>query len=96
MPTMAQNDKMPNIREQILLTLWKLKGIAKAAIKEEVLRAEMGTEPSAETWASEIEQLHQQGFLEKKDLNGKTFISLTALGLAILRQIEEDHLQELK
>jgi predicted transcriptional regulator len=96
MPAMAQNDKLPIIREQILLTVWKLKGIGEAAIKEEVLRAEMGTETSSETWASEIEQLHQQGFLEKNNVNGKITISLTPLGLAILRQIEEDHLQELK
>ena len=94
MPTMAQNDRLPNIREQILLTLWKLKAIGKTTIKEETLRAEMGAE-TTETLTSEIEQLHKQGFLEKNSSNGVT-LSLTALGLSILRQVEEDHLQELK
>jgi len=94
MPTMAQNDRLPNIREQILLTLWKLKAIGKTTIKEETLRAEMGAE-TTETLASEIEQLHKQGFLDKNNSNGTT-ISLTALGISILRQMEEDHLQELK
>jgi predicted transcriptional regulator len=91
---MAQNDRLPPIREQILLTMWKLKAIGKTTIKEETLRAEMGPE-IAESLASEIEQLQKRGFLEKNSSNGVT-ISLTPLGLSILRQVEEDHLQELK
>jgi hypothetical protein len=93
---MAQSDKLTSLSEQILLTLWRLKGIGRTAIKEDLVKAEIGPPPSTEIWASQIEQLHQQGFLEKKDLNGNRGISLTPLGLAILRQIEEDHLQELK
>jgi len=95
MPTMAQNDRLPTISEQILLALWRLKAIGKTTIKEETLRAEMGAE-ATEILSSEIEQLHKQGFLDKNSSNGITTISLTPLGLSILRQVVEDHLQELK
>jgi hypothetical protein len=91
MPPQAVSD----LGEQILLTLWRLRGIGNKFVKQENLRADLAVD-SDQTWVGEIANLQTEGFLTSTNLDGRDAVSLTPLGLAILRQIEEDKLQELK
>jgi hypothetical protein len=96
MLNMPPDSKLTELGEKILLALWKMKGIGRNGIKEETLRAELATAGSSQGLNEEITTLHAQGFLQATTAEGTSNISLTALGLAVLRQIEEDRLQELK
>jgi predicted transcriptional regulator len=81
-------------KERILLVLWKLRGIGNNPIREDSLKAEAGQ--GDENLENEMIELQMQGFLERVTTDDHKSVSLTPLGLAILRQIEEDKLQELK
>lgn len=96
MLNMPPDSKLTELGEKILVALWKMKGIGRSGVKEEALRAELATAGSSQGLNEEITSLHAQGFLEATPAEGNSIISLTALGLAVLRQIEEDRLQELK
>jgi hypothetical protein len=94
MPTMPPQT-LSDLGERILLALWRLRGIGNKYVKQEILRADLGVE-SDQSWVGEIANLQTQGFLTSTSLDGQDALSLAPLGLAILRQIEEDRLQELK
>jgi len=96
MSTMPSPDEISEMQERILLGLWKLKGIGENLIDEETLRTALSAEPLQGNWTNDLESLQKQGFLQATNKDGKNSISLTSLGLAILRKIEEDRLQELK
>lgn len=96
MPDMSSINKLTESEERILLALWKMKGIGKNHIREESLKADPAVGNSDDHWTNEIVNLQNQGFLETVTVDEQNTISLTPLGLAILRQIEEDKLQELK
>ena len=87
---------LSDLEERILLALWKLRGIGKNTINERILKADLAAESESEGWMERIRSLNNQGFLEMGNVDGQNSFSLTALGLAILRRIEEDRLQELK
>ena len=87
-------DSLTPLAERILLTVWKLNAIGARFVSEDSVKAELSV--AIDELTKEIQNLYTQGFLSKTTINEKTSISLTALGLAILRQIEEDKLQELK
>ena len=72
-----------------------MRGIGKDPIKEETLRADLSPS-SPNNWTDDVTYLQNQGFVEATSRNGHNLLSLTALGLSILRKIEEDRLQELK
>jgi hypothetical protein len=94
-PAMPFPEGITALQERILLSLWKLRGIGKNAVKEETLRADLS--PSQlNKWTDDAKNLQNQGFIEATSGNGQNLLSLTALGLSILRKIEEDRLQELK
>ncbi len=95
MRPMSQPDGLSDLQERVLLAIWKLSGIGKNRVKEGELKAELNHEPSQDV-ADAIDQLQQRGFLDKSTGAGATNFSLTPLGLAILRKLEEDRLQELK
>jgi hypothetical protein len=96
MPDMSSINKLTESEERILLALWKLKGIGKNHIREDSLKADLAAGASDEHLTNEIMNMQSQGFLETVTVDEQNTISLTPLGLAILRQIEEDKLQELK
>jgi len=81
--------------ERILLALWRLEGIGENRIREDSLKADLSTK-SEEPVVDGILKLESQGFVETVAMIDHRAVSLTPLGLAILRQIEEDKLQELK
>ncbi len=95
MKTMPQTDGLSELQATTLLAIWKLKGIGATGVDEDQLKAELTNEP-AENISSAVQLLQSQGFIEIKQLAGRKGISITPLGLAILRKIEEDRLQELK
>jgi DNA-binding MarR family transcriptional regulator len=95
MPTMPQANSLSELEERILLTIWKLKGIGKNGVAESNLQTELPNE-TPQNLAGAIEALQNQGFVERRSSADRTFLSLTPLGLAILRKLEEDRLQELK
>lgn len=82
------------LAEKILLTVWKLNGLGSHSVPEDSVKGELSL--TIEELAQEMQILHTLGFLSKETVDKKASVSLTPLGLAILRQIEEDKLQELK
>lgn len=91
MPPQALSD----LGEQILLTIWRLRGDGSKIIQQENLRADLKID-SDQTWVGEIANLQTLGFLASTNQDNQNALSLTPLGLSVLRQIEEDKLQELK
>lgn len=97
MPSMSQSPEgLSDLQERVLLALWKLGSTGRNTVEETRLRTELSSE-TPEAIGAAIDQLHKQGFLSNSTLvEGGRRISLTPLGLAILRKLEEDRLQELK
>ena len=83
------------MHEQILLSLWKLKGIGKTTVDLETLRKDLAKFNAQDDLTKDVSLLRDQGFLEERNKDGQSYYSLTPLGIAILRKIEEDRLQEL-
>ena len=95
MPPMSQPDGLSELQERVLLAVWKLGSIGQKMVEESTLKAELSEEPQPELGQA-IDQLRKLGFLDQSDAASGTKFSLTPLGLALLRKIEEDKLQELK
>jgi len=95
MKSMSPTSGLSEGGEAVLLAIWKLKGIGTNTVDERQLKAEMAKEPS-EDLSSTLQLLETQGFIEIKDEADRKGVSITPLGVAILRKIEEDKLQELK
>ena len=95
MPPMPEQETLPDLEQRILFALWKLQGIGKNTVEENRLRDEMKSDPP-ESVDTAVEALVNQGFLERNHGSDLRLLSLTPLGLAILRKLEEDRLQELK
>jgi predicted transcriptional regulator len=92
---MPSTNGLSEPQETMLFAIWKLKGIGSSTISEDQLRAQMTNRPP-ETLPSILSELQFQGFVEISDNAGRKRISITPLGLAILRKVEEDRLQEIK
>jgi len=93
---MAPESSLSDPESRVLLALWKLGGTGRSRIKEETLRAELAIAGFESACMKELASLHDRGFLQSVTFEGRKEISLTALGLALLRQIEEEKLEELK
>ena len=83
---------LSELGERILLAVWKLNGAGKPAVTEHMLKAEL-SEVSNDI-SQELRRLQEQGFIVRATGENAEF-ALTPIGLAILRQVEEDKLQEL-
>ena len=90
MPT----DTLSVLSERILLAVWKLNGVGAKSVTEDALRAELSD--LSDGFSQELKTLNDLGFIVRRDNGGQTEFVLTPLGVAILRQIEEDKLQELR
>jgi len=86
-------DTLSGLGERILLAVWKLNGVGKRSVTEETLKAELSD--AADYFSQELQTLQDLGFIVKAGADGRADLALTPIGLAILRQIEEDKLQEL-
>jgi hypothetical protein len=93
---MPPGSALTELQQRILLTLWKMNGVGKNHITEDTLKADPTLVSSGDLLTNEIANLQIAGFLEMASANDHNTVSLTPLGLAILRQIEEDRLQELR
>jgi DNA-binding MarR family transcriptional regulator len=95
MRPMPEPNILSELEERTLLAIWKLKGIGKNGVEESSLQTEL-TNETPQNLAAALEALQNQGFIKKANSSDRKFLSLTPLGLAILRKLEEDRLQELK
>jgi hypothetical protein len=96
MPNMHPDSNLTQLAEKVLLSLWKLNGLGRNRVKEESLKADLAANGTEQDLRAEIASLQILGLLESETSEGSNLLSLTALGLSILRQLEEDKLQELK
>jgi len=87
------SDAIPEVTEKILLSVWKLSGVEGRPVPEERLKAELGSESEL---SERLRRLESQGFITKSEGDGRSILTITPLGLSILRQLEEDKLQELR
>ena len=79
----------------MLFAIWKLRGIGNNPITEDQLKAQISNDP-AESLQPALTELQSQGFVRVDNNGDQRTISITPLGLAILRKVEEDRLQEIK
>ena len=93
---MPPPDSLSEIQENILLAVWKLKGIGTNRVGEIRIKGELTNLTSEDDWKSAFSTLQTQGFLDAQAEGDQSTFSLTPLGVAILRKTEEDRLQELK
>jgi predicted transcriptional regulator len=93
---MPHTDNLSEIQENILLTIWKLRGIGNNRVDETKIRNELSNLPANDELESALRTLQVQGFLGSELEGDHPTFSLTPLGVAILRKTEEDRLQELK
>lgn len=86
-------ERLSPLAVKILARVWRDNAIGDRSIAESKVKEELSV--AQDEWVSETQILQNGGFLTI--LKGsETSLSLTPLGLAILRQIEEDNLQELR
>lgn len=95
MPPMPDTSGLSDLEQRLLLAIWRLKGIGKNGVDENNLNTEFSSE-TGQVLISAIRALTNQGFVEQTTSGNRKGLSLTPLGLAILRKLEEDRLQELK
>ena len=91
---MSQPNGLSELQEKVLLAVWKLTGIGQKMVEESTLKAGLSHEPLPELKEA-MDQLRKRGFLYTSVEAAETNFSLTPLGLALLRKLEEDKLQEL-
>jgi len=88
------SDTLSVLGEKILLAIWKQNAVGIRSVDEDALKSELSDSSSG--FSQELETLQCLGFIVGGNNDGKIGYALTPLGLAILRQIEEDKLQELR
>jgi predicted transcriptional regulator len=87
------SDTLSGLGERILLAVWKLNGVGKRSVTEHILKSELSG--ASDDISHELQRLQEQGFIIRAEADGIAEFALTPIGLAILRQVEEDKLQEL-
>jgi len=78
-----------------LFAIWKLKGVGNNTVREDQLKTHL-PDHSPETLPSTLTQLQSLGFVEITTNGDQRKVSITPLGVAILRKVEEDRLQEIR
>jgi len=82
--------------QKILFTIWSMKGVGKNSVRQDAVLRRITKTNEPLTLEKNIERLQKLGFVEVVVLDGQNGLSLTPLGISLLRQIEEDQLEELK
>jgi len=81
-------------QEAVLFAIWKLRGIGTNPLTEDQLKVQMANGPT-EALPQALTELQSQGFVQVESNGGRKTVAITPLGLAILRKVEEDRLQEI-
>jgi DNA-binding HxlR family transcriptional regulator len=81
--------------QTMLFAIWKLNGVGNNTVGEDQLKTEL-PDHAPETLPSTLTQLQSLGFVEITTNGDRRKISITPLGVAILRKVEEDRLQEIR
>jgi type III secretory pathway lipoprotein EscJ len=92
---MPECQGLSEIQADILLTIWKLRGVGTNRVGEDKVKAEV-IDIAEEDFRPALATLQTHGFIDNQVKEGRSCFSLTPLGVAILRKTEEDRLQELK
>jgi DNA-binding MarR family transcriptional regulator len=95
MRPMPDPNALSELEQRTLLALWRLKGLGKNGVEESSLQTELTSE-TPQNLTGAVQALENLGFITKSNSGERKLLSLTPLGLAILRKLEEDRLQELK
>jgi len=82
-------------QQTVLFAIWKLRGIGNSTVSESQLKTQIPNQP-LEAVTSTLTQLESLGFIAINTKGEQNTISITPLGAAILRKVEEDRLQEIK
>jgi len=81
-------------QQAVLFAIWKLRAIGGRVVTvDEVLQI---TPQSDEDVPTILRDLQTGGFVEIRNKAGRSNVSMTPLGVAILRKVEEDRLEEIK
>ena len=91
--TFMPSGTLSGLGERILLAVWKLNGVGNRSVTEHILKAELSG--VSDDISQELQRLQEQGFIVRTEAGETAEFALTPIGLAILRQVEEDKLQEL-
>jgi len=91
MHTWPSEDDLPPQKRQILLAMWKAKAIGDRIISLRDLRARLPDEVKA-NYMSHLKNLKERLFIQISHGNNQDAASLTPLGLAFIRQIQDDDL----
>ncbi len=87
---------LSELQDVILHTIWRLRGIGNRGVKEETIKEDIANQIPLNEWTDEIKALQDLGFVNSESQEQSMSLSLTPLGLAILRQLDQDKLEELK
>jgi len=78
------------------MAVWRLGGIGQNFVPEYWLGNHLSMKGIAEAWKEGLQELMALGFLETAQKDGGQSYAVSPLGMAILRQLEEDRLEELR
>jgi len=90
---MPSANSLTETQEAVLFAIWKLRGIGTNPLTEDQLKTQMANGPT-EALPQALTELQSQGFVQVENNGGRKTVAITPLGLAILRKVEEDRLQE--
>ena len=92
---MPSENGLSEPQQTVLFAIWKLRGIGSSTVSETQLKTQVADQP-LEIVTSTLTQLQSLGFIAINPKGDQKNISITPLGAAILRKVEEDRLQEIK
>jgi len=92
---MSPENGLSEPQQTVLFAIWKLRGIGSSAVSKSQLNTQIPNQP-LEIVTSTLTQLESLGFIAINTKGEQNNISITPLGAAILRKVEEDRLQEIK
>ncbi len=85
-------DDLPTLEKQMLLSLWEARAIGNRAISIPSLKKSL-TEDAKFHCISCLKNLEKKLFVEISRANEDQMVSITPLGLAFIRQIQDDDLR---
>ena len=92
---MPSENGLSELQEATLFAIWKLRAIGSNTVGEDQLKAQMTNQPP-DAILNILNELQNLGFVDLTHNSDRKRIAITPLGVAILRKIEEDRLEEIK
>jgi len=89
MHTWPSEDDLPPQKRQVLLAMWKARAIGDRTISLRDLKARLPDEVKV-NYISHLKNLKEKLFIQISHANNQDAASITPLGLAFIRQIQDD------